>query len=126
MESGVSWGDFYTGSRFELQLEIAWDISRNLKLSADWERNAIGLEANTFTTHEVGGRIEYEFNPKLYSTLFGQWNNEDEDLLFDFRLNWIPKSGSYFYFIINQKWTSEIGKFVLDNTTVLTKYIWVL
>ena len=73
---------------------------------------------------EVGGRAEYAFNTKLYTTFFGQWNNEDKEILFNFRVNWIPVIGSDFYLAVNQLYDTADGGFRLENTTILSKLIW--
>jgi len=74
----------------------------------------------TFTTthSRIGTRLEYAFNTFLYTTPFGQWNNEDDKALLDFRINWIPKTSSYFYFVANQQYSTSWPVNVL-NTTIL-------
>jgi len=122
-EAQMSWGDYYSGTRQEIETFIGLNISSQLSVSADWERNVIDLENDSFTTDEVGSRIEYAFNPELYTSLFAQWNNEDEEALLNFRVNWIPKPGSYFYFVLNQQFATD-GPIAVLNTTVLSKLTW--
>ncbi len=92
-------------------------------MSLDWQRNYIQLPQESFTTNEIGGRIDYAFNPKLQTSMFAQWNNENENILLNYRINWIPKVGSYFYFVINQELSTET-KIKLERTTILGKLIW--
>jgi len=40
-----------------------------------------------------------------------------------YRINWIPKIGSYFYFIINQEYDTNNGV-NLGRTTIPGKLIW--
>jgi len=77
----------------------------------------------SFTTNEVGGRIDYALNPKLQTGLFAQWNNEDNNILLNYRINWIPKIGSFFYFVINQEFNTE-NSIKLERTTIIGKLIW--
>jgi hypothetical protein len=65
----------------------------------------------------------YAYNPKLNSSLFGQYNNEDEEVLLNFRINWIPKIGSDFYFVVNQLIDTSDG-IRFAETTILAKLIW--
>ena len=123
-ESQFSWGDFYTGKRRELEVVLGWNLSRKLNISADWEHNIISLDSEKFTTDELGSRVEYAFNPNLYASLFGQWNNEDDEVILNYRINWLPAPGSYFYFVVNQEISTENNSIQLLNTTVITKLIW--
>lgn len=123
-EVQYSWGDFYTGKRQELEAALAWNIQRKLNISVDWERNSIQLDDEKFTTNELGSRVEYAFNPNLYSSVFGQWNNEDDEILLNYRINWLPIPGSYFYFVVNQKLSTQNNSIELLTTTVILKLIW--
>jgi len=122
-ELKASAGDFYTGNRQELELATHLNLNRHLNIRFDWERNFIQLPDTTFITDELGGRIEYAFNPKLNTSIFAQWNNEDDYVLVNYRINWIPKIGSFFYFVINQAYDTSNG-IKLERTTVLGKLIW--
>ncbi len=122
--SQYSWGNFYTGQRRELEFSLGWNLHKKLNVSADWDRNEIKLNQNKFTTDELGGRIEYAFNPMLYTSFFGQWNNEDDEVILNFRLNWLPAAGSYFYFVVNQEYSTANSKISLQNTTIISKLIW--
>jgi hypothetical protein len=119
-----SWGKFYAGERKETELALGWNLSHELNLSLDWEHNEVRLVSESFTTDELGGRIEYGFNPNLFTSLFTQWNNNDNEILLNFRLNWIPSPGSYFYFVVNQEWETESNTARLLNTTIIGKLIW--
>ena len=122
-ELQYSWGDFYNGRRNEFEVNLGLNIHEQLNLSADWERNYIKIDDKSFTTDEIGGRLEYAFSPRLTTSLFNQWNNEDDEIILNFRVNWIPKSGSFFYFVVNQEYTTD-GKIAVQNTTVLSKLTW--
>ncbi len=123
-EVQYSWGDFYTGKRQELEAALGWNIQRRLNISVDWEHNYIQLDDENFNTDEIGSRIEYAFNPNLNSSVFGQWNNEDDEVLLNYRINWLPTPGSYFYFVVNQKLSTQNNSIELLTTTVILKLIW--
>ncbi len=119
----ISTGDFYTGERQEYEFYTFFNLNKHINLSVDWQRNYIQLPQQSFTTDELGARIDYAFNPKLQTSMFAQWNNENENILLNYRINWIPKVGSYFYFVINQELATET-KIKLERTTILGKLIW--
>ncbi|RLD62291.1 MAG: hypothetical protein DRJ05_00720 [Bacteroidetes bacterium] len=122
-DASVNVGEFYTGHRQEYAFYTHFNFNEHLNIGIDWQRNYIQLPQESFTTDELGGRIDYAFNPKLQTSMFAQWNNEDKDVLVNYRVNWIPKIGSYFYFVINQEISTENG-IVLERTTILGKLIW--
>jgi len=122
-EAQMSWGDYYSGKGKEIEAIAGLNITSQFNLSADWERNIIHLRAKSITTDEFGSRIEYALNPQLYSSLFAQWNNEDDEALLNFRITWLPRSGSYFYFVVNQEFNTD-GLLAVTNTTVLSKLTW--
>jgi len=78
-------------------------------------------------------RIAYQINAvakisllaknMLNTSLFGQWNNEDEEILLNSRIHWIPKIGSDFYFVINQVIETGNNTLKLAQTTIVAKLI---
>ncbi len=99
-------------------------MNKHWNLSAEWSRNYLYFDILDFITDEVGGRVIYAYNPKLNTSLYGQWNNEDDEILFNFRINWIPKIGSDFYFVVNQVVDTKGNGFRFTRTTILAKLIW--
>ncbi len=122
-DASINIGGFYTGHRQEYEFYTHVNFNRHLNIGVDWQRNYIQLPQKSFTTNELGGRIDYAFNPKLQTSMFAQWNNEDNNILINYRINWIPKIGSYFYFVINQEFNTDNG-LKLVRTTILGKLIW--
>ncbi len=120
----VNWGEFYTGKRTRLSTAGNLNINRHWNLSAEWSRNYLYFDNLDFVTDEIGGRVIYAYNPKLNTSLYGQWNNEDDEILLNYRINWIPKIGSDFYFVINQVIETGNNTIKLTQTTILAKLIW--
>ncbi len=119
----INVGQFYTGNRQRFELFTNLNIDKHLNLSADWQRNYVQLTGNSLVTDEIGGRIDYAFNPKLQTSVYAQWNTEDDDIVVNYRLNWIPKIGSWFYFVVNQEFDTSNGV-KLERTTIMGKLIW--
>jgi hypothetical protein len=120
----INQGSFYTGTRLRLSTAANLNFNKHWNLSAEWSRNYLNFDQGDFITDEVGGRVIYAVNPKLNTSLFGQWNNEEEEMLLNYRINWIPKIGSDFYFVINQVIDTSGNTFKLTRTTILAKLIW--
>jgi hypothetical protein len=120
----TSWGGYYTGSRTEADIALRINVNEHLNFSVDSQWNKLRFGGAEFVTREIGARLEYAFTTKLYTAVFGQWNNEDEEILLNFRLNWIPKIGSDFYLAVNQKIFTGRPGWKLEETTILLKFIW--
>ena len=120
----VQWGDFYTGERTEWSIGSTFQINSNISIRSDFTQNYITLPQGTFTVNEFGGRINLAISPDLFGSIFGQWNNDDEEVLLNFRVNWIPTPGTNFFFVVNQSFNTESAGWHSTNTTVLTKLIW--
>ncbi|MCD6192741.1 MAG: hypothetical protein J7L26_04640 [Candidatus Aminicenantes bacterium] len=119
-----SWGGYYSGQRAQMSWRLTMNVNKHFNLSADYEWNKLKFSEAQFVTKEVGGRMEYAFTTKLYSAFFGQWNNEDKEILLNFRLNWIPKIGSDFYLVINQRISTRGAHWQVKDTVVLLKFVW--
>ena len=120
----LNWGNFYDGKRTRFFGRLVWRWNKHFSMSADYTRNDIQLPGGNFVVNEFGSRLEFAVNPDLFGSLFGQWNNDDKEVLLNFRMNWIPTPGTNFYFVVNQSFNTTGGSWATTNTTVLTKLIW--
>ena len=120
----VNWGDFYSGSSLSPYVGAGWSITKSFSLNGNWHRNIIAINNSKLTTDEVGGSVSYSFNPKLFSNIYAQWNNEENLVVLNYRVNWIPKIGSNVYFVINQLVSTEGGKFRNTDLAILAKFVW--
>ncbi len=120
----VETGSFYTGRRSNIEIYLNLSLNRHLSLGVDWSRNNLDMPEGHFKVNDFGGRVNYAFNPKLNSSLFAQWNNEDDEVILNYRINWIPKIGSFFYFVVNQNIDTANNSIKLTRTTILAKLIW--
>lgn len=94
------------------------------EISDDYSNNIMNLEEGSFKTDEIGGRIEYSFNPKLISYFVSQWNTSTKEIIMNFRLHWIPLICSDLYFVINQIYNTSSKVIDLRKTLILTKFVW--
>ncbi len=124
VQGRASTGGYYTGDRLQSGIFAQVYINKHLNLAVDYEWNRLKFEDNQFVTHETGGRVGYAFNPKLNTSLYGQWNNEDEEILFNFRVNWIPQIGSDFYLAINETIDTSGSTLKFVDFAILAKLVW--
>ena len=108
------------------ELDGRWKMNRHLSVSADWEHDYIRLFGDVFTVDQLSSRLDFAFSPKLFGAVAGQWNNEDDEVIVNFRLNWIPRPGSDLYLVINElaDTRSPWPHWQTQRTTVLSKLVW--
>ena len=123
--AGFSWGEFYDGTSTEWETGLAWKPGKRFSASADYARTDIRLAAGAFAIDEVVARLNLSLNPRLYGSVFGQWNNDDDEILFNFRVTWIPKPGAYLYFVLNQFGdTLDPRRWRMNTTVAMVKFVW--
>jgi hypothetical protein len=120
----ISGGDFYLGTRLEAGLNARWKINPHLSLSGDWAWNRIDFEDQSFRVHEAAARVDFAVSPNLFGAVASQWNNEDDEAILNFRLNWIPTPGSDLFLVINQIADARDRAWTPLRTTLLSKLVW--
>ncbi len=120
----INWGDFYNGTRTETAGSLTWRVNKYFSVSGDYQENDITLPVGSFTVHEVGGRTNFAFSPKLFGSMFGQWNDDDNAVLFNFRINWIPRPETDLFIVVNQSFDTPERHWLNTDTTVMTKFVW--
>ena len=114
------WGDFYSGKRDRLSMSLNWRMSRNFTLSGELINDRIELPNGKLNVQLYRSRLEYAMGPNAFGSVYGQWNNANEQFLLNYRLRLIPKIGTDFYLILNQDYRA----WELERTTLLGKLIW--
>jgi hypothetical protein len=118
-------GSFYNGSRNEFETSIIFTVSKNLTLAADYTLNKIKLKETSFSTSEVGSTLRYDFSTQLNTSVFTQWNNEENEINFNYRFNWQPKIGSNLYIVVNHLLSTE-RKMKSKDLTIIAKFVWMI
>jgi hypothetical protein len=124
--AGVNWGRFYDGSSTEWEAQLAWKLSKFYGLSLAYARSDIRLPSGGFAIDEIVGRMNFSLTPKLFGAVFAQWNNDDNEIRFNFRVTWIPKPGACLYFVLNQFGDTLTSRWRLNKTVAMIKFVWYL
>ncbi len=119
----LAYGGFYDGTSTDFSANMTCSVSKNFVVISDFKKSYVDLLLNEFQTNRFGLRLEYSFNPKLYSSLYTQWTNIYDRLIINFRINWIPIVGSDLYFVVNQIVSTANSTMSWANTSVILKYI---
>jgi hypothetical protein len=124
--AGINWGTFYNGSSSEWEADLSWKPSKYYGLGLSYQRSDINLPAGGFAIDEIVSRMNVSLTPKLFGAIFAQWNNDENEILFNFRVTWIPKPGASLYFVLNQfgDTLDPHGNWRLNKTVAMIKFVW--
>jgi len=114
-----NWGDFYTGKIKTFESSLGFNINKHFNIDGVYARNVVELPQGTVYTNEVSSYFNFAFTTKLNLSLFAQYNDLDEIMIYNIRLHWIPKIGSDFYFVYNIGYDEPIKQidYLKPNTT---------
>jgi hypothetical protein len=124
--AGVNWGKFYDGSSTVWRTQFTWKPNKYYSLNLAYKRTDIRLPGGGFAIDELITRMNFSLTPKLFGAVFGQWNNDENKILFNFRITWIPKPGAALYFVLNQfgDTLDPHQNWRLAKTVVMLKFVW--
>ena len=94
-------GKYYLGDIRSVELALGLNISSHLNVKADYELNYLKFQDQEDFVQQLAAYVNYAFTTRLDLALFAQWNTEDDLALMNFRIHWIPRIGSDFYFVFN-------------------------
>ena len=113
------YGDYYGGKRFEFENELNATLNQNFGFSLGYRFNDLDVNSTRFQTNEFFTRIKYTMNVNVASFLLFQWNNEVEELNFNYKLNIKPSPGSDIYLVINKILSTHDGLRSKDLVVIL-------
>ncbi|MGB9701874.1 MAG: DUF5916 domain-containing protein [Candidatus Kapaibacteriota bacterium] len=121
---GINYGDYYDANYFSFDSYLQFSPSSNLSLSGSYEINRLKKNNLEYSTNQIATRIEYSFNPKLYTSIYAQWNDQINNVILNFRVQWIPVVGSDVYFVINQILSTDSSKVQFQDNSYMLKIVW--
>ncbi len=121
-----NWGTFYTGRIKTMEAQVGFNANLHLYFETVYTHNIVKLPQGKVITDELAQFINYAFTTKLDLSLFVQWNSLDEVLFGNFRLHWIPKIGTDFYFVYNRGYEQikQINIVKPDVSSGIGKLVW--
>jgi len=102
--SEISWGEFYTGSRFDAEASALIRVQPHYEFTLEFERNAVDLPAGSFVAHTGRLRADYAVNPRLTLTGFAQYDDQSDRAAINARVRWTPSPGSDLFVVWNSVW----------------------
>ncbi len=94
-------GDFYNGTRNNLNGSVSWTQSRNFVMSASYDWNDISLPQGDFITRLTSVSTQVAFSSTLYWVSLVQYDNLSEEIGINTRIQWIPRAGQEGFIVLN-------------------------
>ena len=96
-----NWGTFYGGKINTYSILVGVNINKHLNFTEQFENNKLLINSVQDNIQQLISTLTYAFTTKIDLSLLAQYNSEEDQLLTNFRIHWIPKIGSDFYFVWN-------------------------
>jgi hypothetical protein len=123
---GFEGGDFFDGTRRDVDARLSINPSRHLLTELSYTVNDIDLPGGSFTTRIVGLKLNVAFNVRWAWLNFVQWDNVSNRLGMNSRLRYIPKLGQEFFVVLNYDFLDATGsrnfESALRDTTLKLSY----
>ncbi len=103
-EASYFWGDFFTGTRRDVELGVTVKPSTHVYVSLQYERNDVSLGEGDFSVHVVTLKADYNFSPNVSWANLLQYDSESRVLGVQSRFRWIIKPGSDLFLVLNSGW----------------------
>ncbi len=96
-----NWGGFYNGRIKTFESELGVNVNQHLNFNGGYSLNIVHFPQGEVITNELSLYLNYAFTTKINLSLFSQYNDLNQVMLYNFRLHWIPKVGSDLYVVYN-------------------------
>jgi hypothetical protein len=100
----ADFGDFYNGTRRDIELELTLKPTHHLLLGLTAMRADVSLVQGNFFYQLFGLQADYNFSPNISWANLVQYDNESRILGFQSRFRWIIKPGNDLFLVMNRGW----------------------
>ncbi len=114
---------YYTGQQREFYLHTAAQWNNHFIMATDIDRYDIRIGADRAIATSLGLDLNYSFTTLLQAAIYSQWNNQDNDLIVNYRLHWMPQLGSDIYLAYNHR-RNTMERWANRDATVLLKVVY--
>lgn len=120
----VQFGNYYDAEYLNFIGFLAYNLNKHINMNASYSINKLNKNNSELLDNKITTRLDFSLSPKLSSSLYAQYSDLLNEVLINFRINWIPVVGSDVYLVINQSINRNQPNWTLANTTILSKFVW--
>ncbi len=104
VQADYSWGEFYSGTRRDVKVEVTFKPSTHVLATVAFERNDVSLREGRFSAQVFTVRGDYNFSPNVSWANLVQYDSESRILGAQSRFRWILKPGNDLFLVLNRGW----------------------
>ena len=125
VEVGYEFGNFFSGTRQEYEVEMGIRPRAGVVVNAEIEWNWVNLAEGKFQTRVYRLAPEWQFSPWVSLVNLFQYDSESRVLGWQGRFRWILQPGNDLYFVYTHNWREylDLG-FRTENRRAATKFIY--
>ena len=101
VSAGVTFGDFYSGTRSSPYGSVSYRFRDRLTTSVSMNYFDVELDEGSFTTSLVRLAGSYSFTPRIYLQANLQYNDDSKNLGSNIRLGWLDTAGTGLFIVYN-------------------------
>lgn len=94
-------GTIYNGKINTFSATLGININKHLNFNEQYKLNILNKNSIKDQIQLFISTLSYAFTTKIDISILAQYNSEDDQLLANIRVHWIPKIGTDFYFVVN-------------------------
>jgi len=130
---GLQWhiGDYFQGDMNYKAVDIATNINRFVKISAEFDERDISFPQKKFTVKTASLKVDIAFSPELFWNNWVQYNNVSDEISVYSRLVWQRTPFNSFNVVVNQGYIKgddvlEKNNFNKESQDIIIKlsYMW--
>lgn len=120
-EASYGFGNFFNGTRDDLEMEINWKVAVPLFLGGTIIRNHVTLPEASFTANIYQMNANILFSPDITLYNFVQYDNASKSAGWQSRFQWILKPGNEIILAWNANFQRPQSSFYLEESAVRLK-----
>ena len=114
-------GDYYSGTRSDYRGELNWRPSRFFTATTAYELRQLRLAEGDFDVRIASAIIKVAFTPDLTWNTVVQYDNISKQVGLNSRIRWTWRPGDDLFFVVNQGWDYDNGRFAQSNNEIILK-----
>jgi hypothetical protein len=122
-------GQYFDGTRFSINLQPTWNISRHFELGTIYNFDRLNFKARgkELVNHIIGIKATYMLDTRLSINTYIQYNTAMNGVITNLRLRYNPAEGNDFYIVLNEGRNTNLNREIpnlpiYNNRSVMVKY----
>ena len=111
----------FGGHMFSLSGDLTLNPNANVSVTARYNRNIVDIPAGSFTADIASVRLSYAFSTRLIANTLLQFNNLDNSVSANVRVNFIHSPGSDLFIVFNERRGDDSSLWSFSDRGVVMK-----